>query len=217
MPDTSNEPHNQPDNSEIISGDSENTPNKDDNSSTSKLITIFIICYILFITIGFIISILFRDFLLAFPICSLFVAMLYVYICTKNIRDCTNRIDHFVRYEHILCIFGIIQILAIFSSFPCYLFKPIDEVAGLGKIMNTFNACGVMLETTVYYIPLIPLNIITSIIHIATSIKVKAHLATVDIIPDENKKSIIKLRTISQISILLITIVPFVIFGLYVA
>ena len=74
-----------------------------------------------------------------------------------------------------------------------------------------------MLETTVYYIPLIPLNIITSIIHIATSIKVKAHLATVEIIPDENKKSIIKLRTISQISILLITIVPFVIFGLYVA
>ena len=117
MTDTSNEPHNQPDNSEIISGDSENTPNKDDNSSTSKLITIFIICYILFITIGFIISILFRDFLLAFPICSLFVAMLYVYICTKNIRDCTNGIDHFIRYEHILCIFGIIQILAIFHLF----------------------------------------------------------------------------------------------------
>ena len=196
MQNTNCAPNYQTENSDIISGDSDVISNKDDKSSTSKVITIFTICYI-FYNNRFFISILKEEFLLVFPICSLIVAILYAYICTKNIRDCTNRFDHFVRYEHILCTFGIIQILTLYLYFPSYIFNLNDyEVPGLGYT----KSCSALF-TSITYIPLIPLNIISSIIHIAISIKVKDLLESVDIIPEETKKNIIKRRSFSQISI----------------
>jgi hypothetical protein len=207
MPGIDNEIPNQVD-------DSDNITEHFDNKVTSIVVAVFTICYILFIMIGFPISIFNEDLLIAFPPGSLFFAILYFIFCVKNICKCKHRIRHSVRFEYILCSFGIVQVLVLFLSFPLFLYNLyLHDHSSLVFGAESMWKCDAFLPSLIYAAEF-PLNIITSIVHIALSSAVIIHLGTAECcIPDESKRHIKYFRTFSQISILLITIASFVYMG----
>ena len=187
--------------SEQTSDNSDNNLNNSSDSKSSSVslrIFIFIICYILFVIIGFICALNDGEFLILYSFISLLSVFIYNFFCMQNICNYESRIKCLVNLEYTLCVFGMIQMLALFLSALLYL-----ESSHLGgSSSNGFESWLVIpmfFWELLVIIIIIPANMITCIVHVDASSNIKRKLLTFESIPQNSKNSIIVLRTISKI------------------